>query len=478
MPPLSSFRLEKFIRIICHVFFVYYIILSIVYCKERVIYLDTANYLFNIIQSGLPNISGRPVALLTQILPLILLKFEFPLKAIILSYSLNFSLLFYSVFLLCTYILKNTAAGLIILLSLCLCVRDTFYYPVTEIFQGVIYSALFYAWLFSDFYNKLYQTQKYLSIIITILIILLCYYTHPVCFFLIVFILGYKIIEQKDRKLSLSLIALSLVLFVGKALLTSETAGGGREYKQLLNLMHNIPLFFQLFPIKFLINHSWQYSTIYLLADIMILLSLLHYFITKNYLKSLWILMSILVFLLVNGTVYAKGESGIILEKSLIPCGFFAYLSFIHDVFFKIKFNKYLLIIFILCILLLRFRDISKTAKTHLLRSNELLSFCEKSQQLNTQKLIIHSSEKSRKYIHITWAMPYETLLISSLSNPEEAITCIDIGDFQLQNTDLGNQYIFLHPKFSLGISDTRNLNSAYFNLKPCKYKMITYSQF
>ena len=184
----------KYFRLSGHLFFGIFLVFSVLFYLERTVFLDGAYYLFDIIQSGTPNISGRYSALLTQILPWLAILLGLPLKVVLLLYSISFTLVFYLIYLLCVYRLKSDAAGIAIILSLCLCVRDSFYYPVSEIFLGLVLSALFFAWLY---HQKDRQTSRLRWWGTAMLLILLCYYAHAVTVFTMLFSLGFYMIDQK-----------------------------------------------------------------------------------------------------------------------------------------------------------------------------------------------------------------------------------------------------------------------------------------
>src|ERR1051325_2179860 len=140
--------MERHLRITGHLFFLIFFIFAIVWRYERVLYMDTAYQLFKIINYSHFNIeASRYSTVITQLLPLAGVKLHWPLKWLFVSYSVSFVLVYYIVYLLCVYTFRNTAAGLAIVLVLCLCIRQSFFHIVTETHQALVYSCLFFAWL-------------------------------------------------------------------------------------------------------------------------------------------------------------------------------------------------------------------------------------------------------------------------------------------------------------------------------------------
>ncbi len=121
------------------IFFGIYIFMSIYFYKSRITYGDTAYYLFKIIQTENFNIeSYRGISVLSQWIPLILIKVNAPLKAVMIGYSLNFSLTYFMFFLITKYLLKSTFMSWGIILSATIFLHYGYYYPTEMIFSSSI----------------------------------------------------------------------------------------------------------------------------------------------------------------------------------------------------------------------------------------------------------------------------------------------------------------------------------------------------
>ena len=184
----------KKLRIAGHLFFLAYFLMALFYYKEIMLYSDNAFQCFKLVNFGTFNVeASRYSTFFVQLIPLVAVKLHLPLKIILPLYSVSFPVLYYSVYLLCVYGIGSDAAGILMILTLSLCTRQSFYYAFTETFQALVYCVLFYAFFNrekisedefhpSQNQNKLWMIFKKsgMHVFICLLLILLCYFAHPV----------------------------------------------------------------------------------------------------------------------------------------------------------------------------------------------------------------------------------------------------------------------------------------------------------
>src|SRR6187431_2900802 len=83
-------------------------VLSILLYKQRVIYVDSALQVFEMINANTFSIYvERYSMILSQLLPVILIKSDAPLYAILMGYSFSGVLIHFICFILCFYAFKN-----------------------------------------------------------------------------------------------------------------------------------------------------------------------------------------------------------------------------------------------------------------------------------------------------------------------------------------------------------------------------------
>lgn len=126
---------------------------GIFFYKERSFFADTAYVLFHIINNQALAIQfNRYGAVITQAVPLAVVKLHLPLKAVLVAYSASTGIFYFSVAALLIYRFRQY--GLMVLMALCyfVFVSQSFYWG-SEIPQGL-------AWMFLMFGVALYMGQK------------------------------------------------------------------------------------------------------------------------------------------------------------------------------------------------------------------------------------------------------------------------------------------------------------------------------
>ena len=457
--PFSPFAYKFFGQLFFSVLFVF----SILFYKERIIYIDTAVYITKIIQTGLPNISGRYSGIFSQILPILAIKLGLPLKAVLISYSLSFVLLYYLVFLICVYKLKNIAAGITIILVLCLCTRNSFFYVATEMHQGLVFSVLFFAWINSrQLFEKKNKILLFLSV--SVLLIITCFFLHPSTFFTLMFSLLFYMADKNEfwRKELWILIAFTFLLFLFNAIFTPGNAAEGKEFGMARNFEKYRSLF-SAFPLYFLRDHSGKFTIIYLYAEILFGIIFIYYLIKRNFIKLFLLAFFVFSYIIVNSIVYSEGESGIVLEKSFLPLSFLIGMPFVNDFLFKIKKFQWKFFLLFFLLIFLRVRDISKTAKTIRARLNYISSVCHFALEKGGQKFYLSREDLNIDKIQLTWTLGCESLLLSSLNSPDSSIS-VFVLENNVHPEDLKTDKFYISNLIP-SLWNVDELNSKYFHI-------------
>src|ERR1700722_16767096 len=111
---------NRIIQLMGFLFFGFLFFIAWYYYKERMLSYDSANYCMEIINTKSYLNYGRWGAAFAQFLPLSALKNHCSLQTFLQLYSVSFILIYYLIFLICTVVLRNNKAGLILMLSMCL----------------------------------------------------------------------------------------------------------------------------------------------------------------------------------------------------------------------------------------------------------------------------------------------------------------------------------------------------------------------
>ncbi len=308
---------------------------------------------------------------------------------------------------------------------------------------------------------------------VSLAIILLCFFTHPVTIFSIGFILLYYLVDNKawkDKNIYV-LAGVTMVLFILKATLTSSNSYEGNHFAELANLFTLLPQFFDYFSTEFLIGHSGKFSYFYIYTEIVLLIVLVNYLFRKEYMKFTFLSGFIVVYLIINNTIYHAGETSMIIEKSFVPLGLFIGLPFVKDVLLRDRKMMILKVAVLLAIIFLRIRDIGKTSKRYTQRLAYIEQVCEKARQFPERKLLTATDNISGEHIPVKWAFALETLLYSSLEGPDNSVTVYPAQE-EAELDKVNESDLFLITDFA-GQMQASDLNSRYFNLPSTSYRLI-----
>ena len=114
------------------------LVFSIVFYKERIIFLDTAFTIFHIVKDSFFSIQVyRFGDVFTQLLPVLCARAGLSLDTLVMSYSVGFVLYYFACYLVCSSWLKQYDLALVVLLLNLLFVTDGFYWITSQLPQGL-----------------------------------------------------------------------------------------------------------------------------------------------------------------------------------------------------------------------------------------------------------------------------------------------------------------------------------------------------
>lgn len=439
---------------------------------ERAIFMDSAYQLFDMINKGSIHIpAGRYTMFIPYLIPLFAIKIGLSLKAIYIAFSISFIIIYYLIYLLSVYRLNNEAAGLSFLFVL-LIIRSTFYHALSESMLALAFATLFYAWITYTLKTENKIKRNILFYGVSILLILACYYAHPISLFLVAFALGYVIIDKKLWKSPqvYVLIILALTLYFIR-IKTDANSYDGKFYENLKNYRTLLPHIFDLFPSVYFKNN---FSQLYIYPTLLFAILLIYYLIKKYYLKALFILVSCSAFSAITIITFVEGGGDIPMERTFLPLIFFVGLPFANDLIFKnnnFPFFKSIVIIGFMGISLLGiYRTGKYIFKPRIKYIDELYRYASK---IKAKKLVIERSNILNETLCVPWAFAEETIMYSSLFGKENTFTAYITNDLKHLEEKIKNKDLFLSTNFWEDWS-ILDLNFNYFKLPSETYKIIT----
>ena len=467
----------KLIKTIGHIFFLVLFIYAAYFYVERMLYSDVSFYIFKILSFEKFNIeAGRRMAFLTQIIPLIFLKFHASLKVIMLSYSISFVVIYYLIFLICLYGFSSVRAAIASTVMLFLGISDCSLYPVTELQLGIMFCILLYGYLEYFFLNeKLLATLgKFVFILFGVIIILMCLFSHPSTLFPVLFIIIFQGIDKKlyNNKLIYALLLVTIVVYGFKFLSIDKNSYEGQQMSPVRNLVAVLWNFSNQNSVHFFLK--FVLKGIYILPLLLFLVSGVYYLWKKSYLKLAFIIIATIGFFVLLMVVFSPGDSDVGMEKNLLPLWIFIAIPFIHDVMFeKFRYAKLQPLIYLLVIVagLTGFHRATVIYGDRITYMKHVLESASKS--LNSSKIIIEKKNLNQDKTGSTWSYANETLLLSSINGPQNSKTIYIVNELnEIASFDLQKKDVYLCVPFWLEWNYSA-INQRYFQLPPELYRIL-----
>jgi len=454
--------------LIGYVFFALLFLFSIYFYKERILFSDSVFQFFKIINFEKINVEASRYGAIIPEFPVLLgIKLNLNLKLLTILYSVSFIVLYFLIFTICTYLLKNIKAGFAVILVLTLCISQSFFHPVTETHQSLVYSVLLFAILSYENFNS-----KLLKYGLSVLSIGLAFYSHPVALYSVVFVIGYVAIDRKQLKSNEPYIL--LVLIVGMALtkviMTSENSYEGKFFAELLNSPTILFDLYKASSSKFFIS---RLNGLYFWLAILELILLIKLIRNNQLLKLAWHLTITVFFMLITLITYHKGDANMLMERAFMPLALFISIPFLNEVATDKK--KYLSAKMILLVIvvgsgLIRIYNQGLEFKTRTEFNQNLL---KKTAKFPNRKFIVSKTELD-KHVITFWSNSFESLILSSIDKnvPTQTVFPSNQIDALTKYTKNANS-VFLGADFWLEW-EINNLNTKYFRLPDnTTYKVI-----
>lgn len=158
------------------------LVLAIWLAPERVIFTDTAVYLYTLADTGHAYIAtNRFICLLSQILPLAGVAAGLSLKTVIYLYSINCILIPLACSFICLRVFRNKEIALAIILFYILMDAWVFYYPVTEFQMGLCLLLLYHAFVL--WYCNKEKPGIGLFLLVSIPMVTTIIFSHPLALY-------------------------------------------------------------------------------------------------------------------------------------------------------------------------------------------------------------------------------------------------------------------------------------------------------
>ena len=460
-----SFKRDRYLPISLDIlsilFFITYLLLSIVLAEARVLYADSAYYVFRMIELDGFNIEhGRYVGYLTQWLPVLFIKLNLPLKAVITAYSFNVALLYFFGYLYVRCYLKMPFHAIGLILISLVTMHFGYYNICAELIQGCVPTVvgLFHLEKIASTEKKLIPIDIFWMAFFSVLV----FFSHLFLTLAYSFIILLFFLQQRSKQFLIAAIVFVSIVIMKFLLAKNE----GYENSMLDGFDLN-NLNWQKIKssyIYYFMKHSFNHQLVWIKV-------LLFSFILYGLFKRKWLVVfmsfSFIIGLMTliclympegNAVAYMDGYLGVIGLTIVV-----LFLVYVNK--WTQDFNVQLIGI---VLILASFLGMKRVYDEPLYQDRIAYykTLFQEMDEKGTDKILMKTAEAPWHHLLVAWAIPFETLLLSS-SDGNSKTLYVDQGE--IDQSKLKNENLFLAEIWDPYHSIER-VNGRYFNLPTKQY--------
>lgn len=455
-----------------HLFFLFLFLLALVYWKERQSF-DAGHYLLELINRKFFFIAHhRPVAVVSQVLPLAAIWLELPLRVVAVLYSIGDILWYYLIFFLLAHGLQTRRGIITLLLILSLTVRYTFFCPVTELLQAL---ALIPVW--QNLLERPFRFRMPLLGILTVLII----FSHPLLFYPLAFAFGWHLMSRTraeapyraaQRRFEF-FIAGCLLIVVALKLSSLDVYDHSKTFYPVVYEDYG---YLKSLSMEVFLNHAAVVARGWPVMTFLFAASILVYLLRRQWKNALFLLGATALFLLIVSASHRFGQLSNYFERILLPVPAMIAIAASGIVFLPRVFIPRLIAFtgFVL-VLLLHFDMLRITAMPYRLRIAQLRDLCRQAELLHQPKAIVEEVRLEQyPFAMCGWSTTLESLWLSALDGPAHTVT------IAMQRDHIGRYAGYGKPlsdsswiAWAENVQPLSALNPVYFQLPAAPYRSL-----
>ena len=447
-------------NIFMHGIFILLMIMSVVLFKERM-FADASYYLFHAINSQWFHVEhGRTVLALSQIFPIIGTWLHLPLKIVLVLGSLGHEFFYYGVFLICLYLLKDKRAALAVIAVHVIGQLSLYWSPMLEICYGAALSVLFYSILQS----AKWKDDKWL--IFMLFVQWFAMMSHPENFLLIAIGIVYHFLQNGiQKRIHLGVGIFTLVGVLIEVLTFSDYEKGHTQLigdEQKASAMNLLDMAYLQDVIAIFTNFFFDLIGLFVIA-------LIYMTRAKRWKEMILFIGSILLLIVIVNQAKTADEYSRYNESMYNPLVFIVVFFYVYEVVrFAKNYLRSAFIALVLIISLFRLGWIYQHGEPLRVRTAQLERLVDYAQTLEGSKYSINS----KNIYYATWANPIESLFYSAIDGKEETVSLVTNSDIEFEkNAQLLKPEMFIFRRFEL--EPLSFLNQQYFQLDSSDYVQL-----
>ena len=430
-------------------------ILSVLFYKERTMFLDMAYSLFFIIKRNYFAIQNfRYVAILTQVFPLVASRMGLSLNVVAFLYSSGFIFYYFGCYFICGTILKQYRFALVILLFNILFVSHTFYWIQSELPQSIVLLIVIMA-LMS--YRKINELNA-LMIAIIFLGLMMIQFSHPLMFFPVTYVMLFFLFRE-EQVIEHRMIYATAIFFY--ALIQVKKMVFNVYYDIVAmgnsgNVLKRFPHYFNLYSNKrFLLDCINHYYWIPILSAAIVWL----YAKVKEWKKlALFVCFTGGYLLLINVSYPGKQVADFYMENLYLPLAIFIALPFVFDIIPVLESKKIALPVLVIILL----TGCIRIFLAHTPYSNRLTWERNLVNEYRDKKIVIATAKTPIDTVIMAWGTPYEIWMLSTIENGRTASVIVYDSAHQINDAAQYNKQLLT----TWGAIPYDSLPKRYFKLE------------
>lgn len=437
--------------------------------RERMLNFDPAFFSFLMIQEEwFSPVLNRYGTILSQLIPLGLIKSGADLKTVLQFYSLSFVILYFVYLLIIGIGFKDRGGIIALCVALTLTFRETFYYATAELYQGIGLAVVL--WVVFRHALSTTGTKRSIGLVASALLVFCISFFHQLGVFLTLFVLLSEYINRKNwkDKGALAVIAWTVVWFGIRIKFLTVSEYEQERLMTLDSFLNNIGNLANLETTKYFV----EFFKNHLVLPAGLFVAGLIYVFRKNKTQALFIALFTLGFWLIIMIGLRHERSPIMLQNYYTVFGLFAGVLFALVLRNQ---RDFVIALFIFGLCLFSLKNVYQARYDYKQRTEFLDNINTFGQQFPEKKYVVHAHHLPWGYVWINWALPFETLMNSELNPEHETVSFFSTFELDsLDYFDVERPESFLGASFEPHWFSSTSLNSKYFDLKEGPYRILS----
>lgn len=483
---ISDQSLKK-VALISFIALIILLIGSIIFYRERALFADIAYTAFIIINDGtFAIINNRYGEVVHQFIPFIFQKLHLPVKATLIGYSLSFNLIYVIVSALLIFRFRQYRFAVLmgifyflLVSASAICANDVSFAV-----------ALLFLLLGATFHMADRQMNIFLLSVVFALLAFVTVSTHFVIIIPLAFLWSYLIIEKThwpfspQRTIGFSVLLIAIIAF--KYL---STIGGPQSYdSDRLEGIKKLTFgdMFDSFSTQVVRMFLIRCAQNYWLAPIILVSGIISLVADKKVFLAVWTLLACLGYIVIMGVSYAAAPFDFApdaigkayqlwhIEVEWSCLGIIAATPFVFSILPKLRQEMAAGILAFILLVRTVYMSIYLPDFTWRIDFHNKVMSAMSRKGINSLSLY-KDPQLTEKFI-LTWAIPYETILLSAIHNNKPQLTYFFIDGHDEQTTNDLKQHKGFYNTY--GVLPVNMLNNRYFSVDTTQfYKIMSYEE-